>query len=140
MSQRETIMAAIATALSTIPDSTFFRSREAAFGLDEGTCILLEPEEELVIKHTQAAPALTFRKCTIVLTVITRSDVPDQTADPIMSAIQIALLKDPTLGGLCAQMIEVSTKWAFAEADSTASTAEVRYQLLYLTTATGIAQ
>jgi len=138
MSARENIMAAVGSALTVIPGAVFFRSREAAFGRNEGTAILLEPEEERVEKRTQS-PQLVIRRLTIVVTVITRGDVPDQIADSFLQQINTALINDPTLGGLCAQVVEQSTRWSFAEADLTAGRAELRLDILYQTLASTLA-
>ena len=133
-SARETLMAAIAAKLVTIPDAIFFRSRQAALGRSEGTGILLEPEEERVEKRAQFPP-LELRRWTIVVRVLTRGDVPDQIADPFIVQIYSLLMADLTLGGLCAQITEQGTRWSFAEADLTAGAAEIRFDILYQTRA-----
>lgn len=134
MSARETLLAVIAAKLDTIPSSAFFRSRQAALAREESTGILLEPEEERVEKRTQMPP-LEVRRLTIVVTVLTRGDVPDQTADPFIVQVNALLMADLTLGGLCAQITEQGTRWSFAEADLTAGAAEIRFDIIYQTRA-----
>lgn len=130
-------MAAIAALLSNVPNSTFYRSRESAFSRDEGTAILLQPEEERVEKRAHV-PDLVLRRLTVVVTVITRGDVPDKIADDYLQQVQSRLLSDPTLGGLCAQLIEQGTKWTFQEADLTSGMAEIRFDLIYQTLASNL--
>ncbi len=137
MSARETLMAAIGALLATVPDAVFFRSREAAFARSEGTAILLQPEEEQVIKQTQNPP-LVVRRLTIIIAVLTRGDVPDQIADSYIGQITALLVSDPTLGGKCAQIIEQSTRWSFNEADLTAGMAEIRFNIIYQTLASNL--
>ena len=134
MSARETLMAAIAAKLVTIPNAEFFRSRQAALAREEGTGILLEPEEERVEKRTQMPP-LEVRRLTIVVTVLTRGNVPDQAADSFIVQVNALLMADLTLGGLCAQITEQGTRWSFAEADLTAGEAEIRFDIIYQTRA-----
>lgn len=134
MSAREDLIEAIATKLSSIPNQTFYRDRQSALALSEGNAILLEPEEEKVVRRSMAPDAV-LRDLTVVMTVITRDDTPDLIADPLISAAMALIMRDPSLGGLCAQITEVGTKWMFAEADQTASVAEIRYQVRYQTRA-----
>jgi hypothetical protein len=137
MSARETLMTAIGALLATVPNAVFFRSRQAALARSEGNAILLEPEEERVTKRTQS-PALVLRGLTVIVSVLTRGDVPDQVADPYIEQITALLVGDPTLGGKCAQIIEQSTRWSFAEADLTAGVAEIRFDILYQTLASNL--
>lgn len=139
MTAREAILERLGTLLTAVPGSTFFRSREAAVARDEGIVINLRPEDEQVEKRA-AGGDITLRNCVIIVSVISRGDVPDQVADPVIQAAHAAIMADPTLGGLCAQVIEQSTKWIFALADLTATEAEIRYTVRYLTRASDISQ
>ena len=136
MSAREDLLSYIATRLATVPNFKVFRSRQAAVAREEGTCIILEPDEESVSKPGNG---ITLRELTIRLIVIVRSNTPDSTADPILQAIHLSFMTDPTLGGRTASCIEQSTRWGFEVADTTALVAEVRYQLKYLTPASSFA-
>ncbi len=137
MTGREAILQASATVLATVSGATFYRSREAAIARAEGTAIVLRPEDEQIEKR---AADLTLRNLVMVISILARGQIPDQVADPVAQAIHSVLMADPTLNGLCAQLIEHSTKWLFAEADLTATEVEIRYTARYQTRARDLSQ
>jgi len=127
---RERILTSIAALLNPIPDCVVYRSREAALARAEGPAILIRPEEEQV---QSTAQFVVWRHFRVGISVIARDDIPDQTADPIILAIQTAMLADQTLGGLCARIFEEETKWDFEVADQNVVAAMVSYRLVYAT-------
>lgn len=139
MTAREAILGRLGVLLTTIQGATFFRSREAAVARSEGTVISLRPEDEQVEKRASLGD-ITLRNLIVIVSVISRGNVPDQAADPVIQAAHSAIMADATLGGLCAQIIEQSTKWNFALADTNAAEAEIRYTIRYLTRASDISQ
>lgn len=132
-SMREQILAALATKLAAVPNATVFRSRQSAIARSEGNAILVQPENEQVEKRTSMPGGLVLRDFLFDVSVIARGDPADQVADPIMTAAHALIMADPTLGGLCAQIIEHSTEWTFNEADLTAVEVLARYKVRYLT-------
>jgi hypothetical protein len=125
----EQIMVNVLNAISSIPGQTTFRSRAAAVALQEGTAIIIEPEEEPV-RYLSNFSAV--RELILIVRILARGNVPDSTADPVRVAMHAALMADPTVGGLCQRIIEQDTKWSYEEADLTAVSVECRYKLVYL--------
>jgi hypothetical protein len=134
MTARESILSYVYTLLAAVTGATAYRTREAPADRSEGVVILLKPEEEPIELRT-ANGSMVLRNLTIVITVISRGDVPDQLADPVIQAIHASIMLDRTLGGRCALLMEHSTKWDFEVADATAMTAELRYVARYQTKA-----
>lgn len=134
---REGILAQIATLANQVQGLTVFRSRDAAISRAETPALVIQPEEETVEFQSSL---LAVRLLVVVLTVFTRSDVPDQTADPLIQALHAKLMADPTLGGRAARVIEQGSKWAFEVADRTALATELRYQIKYQTLAADLSQ
>jgi hypothetical protein len=124
----ESILAAVATLLATVPDATFYRSRESAVSRTEGITINLLPKEEKSEKRTGMLELCNF---TFQVQVIARDVVPDQAADPIIQACHKKLMSDPTLGGRCSQLIREERQWSFAEADINGVLASVQYIARY---------
>jgi len=132
-SVREQILSALATKLAAIPSGTVFRSRQSAIARSEGNAILVQPENEQVEKRASMPGGLILRDFLFDVSVIARGDPADEIADSIVVAAHALIMADPTLGNLCAQIIEHSTEWTFDEADLTAVEVLVRYKARYLT-------
>lgn len=142
MTIRKGILIYIAQLLEGVSDATVYRSREEALARDEGSGIIVKPEEEPVENRAMGGPGgLALRNFTVVITVITRAagaaegPTADDVADPIQEAAHALLMADTTLGGLCSTLIEHSTKWDFEQADGTALACEMRYIVRYMTKA-----
>ena len=133
-SVREKILQALAANLASVPNATVYRSRQTAVARSEGNAILLEPENEQVEKRASNPGGLVIRNLMVDLSVLARGDPADSIADPIITAAHALIMADPTLGNLCAQIIEYSTEWKFDPADLTAVEALIRYQIRYATT------
>jgi hypothetical protein len=130
---RKSILTQFAT-LWAVPNATVYRSRETAIARVEGSAVVIRPQTEQVEKRA-ASGMLVLRDFTVAVSVIVRGDPPDDVADPIIQAGNKATLIDPTLGGLCAQVIEHSTEWKFEEADLTALEVVILYMVRYQTSA-----
>lgn len=134
--QRETLLAYLATVLQPIPNAAVYRSREAALALSEGVAVLIRPAEELVDNRNAR---LAYRRFLVTVSVIARGLIPDQVADPILLAVQAAVMADNTLGGNCARVLEKETKWDFEVADQNAVAAVISYEIVYATPASSLA-
>ena len=132
-SVRERILQSLATKLVSVPDATVYRSRQTAVARSEGNAILLEPENEQVEKRTTMPNGLVVRDFMFDVVVLARGDPADQVADQIIVTAHALIMADPTVGNLCAQIIEHSTEWKFDQADLTAAEVLVRYMTRYLT-------
>lgn len=130
-SVREQILEALATKLTTVPNATVFRSRQNAVPREEGIAIILQPENEQVEKRAGNPGGFVSKIMLLNMSVIARGDPADEIADPVVVAAHALIMADPTLGNLCAQIIEHSTEWKFQEADLTAVEVLVRYQIKY---------
>ena len=135
-SQREVILAHLDPLLATIPGVTATRSREASIKRDSGPFVLLRPEVETVRRESTG---LAIRDLVVVVAVITRGDVPDTVADPILEAVVAKLMADLTLAGKAATIQEESTNFEFETANQTALEAAVRFTIRYMTPAGSLA-
>ena len=140
MTVRKSILVAVANLLNGVPNAIVYRSREEALSREEGTGIIVKPEDEPVENRAGGGPGgLTLRNLMIVVTVLTRGAgapsgyTPDDIADPVMQSAHALLMADTTLGGLCSVLIEHSTKCDFEVADGSALAAELRYIVRYQT-------
>lgn len=133
---RENILAAVATIAGGLANVVAYRSREAPVSRNEGSTILVHPEEE---SADLMANGLTMRDLVVVCSIITRGQFPDKIADTVAQGLHAALYVDQTLGGLAARVIELGSKWEFKEANQTALVLELRYKVRYLTPATSLA-
>jgi hypothetical protein len=82
-----------------------------------------------VEKRASNPGGLVVKNLLLDMSIIARGDPADETADPVVVAAHAQVMSDPTLGNLCAQIIEHSTEWKFQEADLTAVEVLVRYQI-----------
>lgn len=93
MSARETLLAALQTTLSGLCSGRVYRSRKEQ--LPALPAIVIRPESE------EGAGDLLGRQDATLLTAIdiyASGDIPDQTADPILAAVESALFAAPDLG------------------------------------------
>jgi len=150
MTARENILAYFVTLLS-VPavenDAAVFRSRQEALAREEGSAIIVQPEEENVTLRARNID-LALRDLVVLVTVITRATsganvtpnlTADQVADPIFEALHLAIMKDVTLAGRAAAVFEQSTRFDFELADQAAMAAQVRYLVKYQTRASDLA-
>lgn len=93
MSARESILAALQSALSPILPGAVWRSRRDQ--LPTLPAIVIRPESE-----DDAGEILSVQDATLTVAIdcYARGEIPDQAADPILSAVIGALRADPSLG------------------------------------------
>ena len=120
---RETIMAAAVRALEAVGKPTgltVHRSRTRPLDRDDmpamavyhlGETVALETHDESVLR------TLTIRVEHRVKTLVTSTDPPDKTLDPLLAWGTKALLTDAALDALIVSIEEVHTGWASAEMD-----------------------
>ncbi len=75
------------------------------------------------------------RDLTLLVEVLTRGDVPDELADPIVVAAHAALFQDPTFGGLAANTIPADVIFEADDADAAAGVTTAIFTIRYLTRA-----
>ncbi len=140
MTIRKQILVYVANQLQQVPDATVYRSRQEALSREEGTGIVVQPDEEEPENRAGGGPqGLVLRNFTFVIVVVARAQgapaaaCADDVADPVIESVQGFITADTTLGGLCATVIEGPTKWDFEEADGTAVSAEMSLTARYET-------
>ena len=110
---REQIVAAFVATL-TDTGAEAYRSRSDAVSRPESPALIVTPQSEDVnIVTTHGVDRL----LSLQVEVITRGDVPDSLADPIIVAAHQKIMADQTLGGLCFDIAEVSSQWAIESGD-----------------------
>lgn len=75
------------------------------------------------------------RDLTLMVEVMTRGEVPDELADPVVVAAHAALFQDPTLGGLAANTIPADVIFEADDADAAAGVTTAIFTIRYLTRA-----
>lgn len=119
-------------ALLTVPAQRVYLERHAAVDADDCPAINLMPdggrfstfgaEQHFGAGTLQAELGLSLR-------VHTRGDPHTTLADPVIAELHAALMADPSLGGLCAQLVLRDTRPIAALGDNgTAGTWELTYQ------------
>ena len=134
MTAREAILQAVFAILDAVPNAKAYRSREAEVSQSEGTVINLKPEDEQLELRT-AGTDLVVRTLTILVTVYAVGDIPDSLVDTVIERLHADLMRDRTLGGLCALIFEHSTKFDFENGNGTGAAIEIRYSIRYQTSA-----
>lgn len=134
-SARENILAAITTLVGTATGFTAYRDRKAAVNRAEGNVAIIEPDEEAV---QSIGVEIVRRELTVSIVFVGRDAIPSSELDASILSMHLALMADLSLGGLCAKIIESTTKWNIELADLTAAGVDVRYIVHYLTQAKNI--
>lgn len=131
---RDQIMGKLLSLLFDTTDAgqSVFRARVEPLTRDDLPAIIIRPKQEMV---QSLAMDIVERMLTAEVEIYVRGDVPDQLAEAIILQAHALLMKDRTLGGLCARIIERETQWEFADADNPASKMTVSYEIKYHTQA-----
>ena len=139
MTRRERILAAIRTALTgTAQVSTrIYRSRVEPLSRGEAPALVVEPLQDQAAQNT-ALPTLDW-SLTVRVSVIVRSIVPDQAADPIVEDMHTKLMADLTLGGYAIDIQPQAVSFDFVEADQPAGVVMCDYVVRYRTSVTNLA-
>jgi hypothetical protein len=131
----EDILAAASAALAgtTGVGSRIYRSRQEAMSKAEAPALVIEPltDQPDRVSHGRYEWILTFH-----VTVIVRSDTPDQSADLIKRDVHNRLHGDVTLAGLVQDLVADGVAWNFGQADSTQLLLTQRFRAQYQTNLT----
>jgi len=142
-SKRETILAAMATALAGTAGvgTRIWRSRAAAISRNESPALVIEPDKDNPI-DPEGTEGLSFpyldRHLFVRIVVITRGPIPDQLADPILADVHQRLMTDASLAGLTISVYPGPVDWEQADGDGTAGVAICSWLVRYRTTVNDI--
>lgn len=129
MSTRESILAAIATALSGQSGGRVYRTRQEQ--LSTLPAIVIEPQIDTA---TEYVLGMADRRLAVNISVFAKGDVPDSAADAVVAAVWAALWAAPTLG--LGDGVQISPEheltWNFDDYDYAQAILRVTY--LYRTT------
>ena len=131
--KRESILADIASSLAgtTQVGSRIYRSRTEPLSRGESPALIVEP--------TQDNPELSVRldrlewTMTVVVSVLVRSSVPDQAADPIIEDVHSKIMNDYTAGGYAIDVEPGGVSFQMVEADQPAGVISMEYRIRYRT-------
>lgn len=139
MTRRERILAAIRTALTGTAQvgTRIYRSRVEPLSRGEAPALVVEPLQDQAAQNT-ALPTLDW-SMTVRVSVIVRSIVPDQAADPIVEDMHTKLMADLTLGGYAIDIQPQAVSFDFVEADQPAGVVMCDYVVRYRTSVTNLA-
>lgn len=131
--KRESILADIASSLSGTVQvgSRIYRSRVEPLARGESPAIVIEPISDTAEQVT-ALPTLDW-SLTVRVSVIVRSAVPDQAADPIVEDLHSKIVSDLTLGGYAIDVQPQSVNFELVEADQPAGVISCIYLVRYRT-------
>ena len=93
MSTRESILAAVATALAGVAGGRIYRTRREQLGTLPA--IIIEPQSE---RADEAVLGRTDRSLDVAINVYAKGDTPDTAADATLAAAWSALAAAPALG------------------------------------------
>ena len=137
---RETIMAAAEAALDGAGKPAglnVHRFRTRALDRDDMPAMAVYHLGEVVELETHDEPSvlrtLTVRVEHRVKTLVTSTDPPDKTLDPLVAWGTKGLLTDAALNALIVSIEEMSIEWATAEADSLYGGAAQDFKIEYAT-------
>ncbi len=131
--KRESILADIASSLAGTVQvgSRIYRSRVVPLARGESPAIVIEPISDTAEQVT-ALPTLDW-SLTVRVSVIVRSAVPDQAADPIIEDMHSKIVSDLTLGGYAIDVQPQSVNFELVEADQPAGVISCDYVVRYRT-------
>tara|TARA_Y100000361_G_C11088184_1_gene304974 strand:+ start:454 stop:879 length:426 start_codon:yes stop_codon:yes gene_type:complete len=131
--KRENILASIKTALAgtTGVGARIYRTRVDPVARAESPAIIVQPIRDVAVQNT-SLPTLDWTM-TVRITVIERSDVPDQAADDTIESLHSKVMSDLTVGGYAIDVQPVRTEFEFIEADKPAALISCEYEIRYRT-------
>ena len=137
--KRESILADIASSLAGTVQvgSRIYRSRVEPLARGESPAIVIEPVSDSAVQNT-SLPTLDW-SLTVRVSVIVRSAVPDQAADPIVEDMHSKLVADLTLGGYAIDVQPQSVNFEMIEADQPAGVISCNYVVRYRTSVADLA-
>lgn len=107
-----------------------YRSRTAAVSRAQTPAVIVRPAADAAVQTVM--PKLQWTLL-VQIEVITRGDTPDQLADPILVAMNSALMADITLGGLAIQTVPKAWRFHFHDGDEPIGVALAEYEIRYRT-------
>lgn len=137
--KRESILADIASSIAGTVQvgSRIYRSRVEPLARGESPAIVIEPVSDSAVQNT-SLPTLDW-SLTVRVSVIVRSAVPDQAADPIVEDMHSKLVADLTLGGYTIDVQPQSVNFEMIEADQPAGVISCDYVVRYRTSVADLA-
>ena len=131
--KRESILADIASTLAGTVQvgSRIYRSRVVPLSRGESPAIVIEPVSDNAVQNT-SLPTLDW-SLTVRVSVIVRSDVPDQAADPIVEDMHSKIVSDLTLNGYAIDVQPQSVSFEMLDADQPAGVISCDYVVRYRT-------
>jgi hypothetical protein len=129
---RENILAAIATKLASAPSigAPVYRSRVAPLARGECPAVIVEPVTDQADQFV--VPKLDW-KLTVRVSIMVRSETPDQSADTLVQNVHNKVMSDLTLGGYSYDIQPVSTSWDLLETDVPTGLISYDFLVLYRT-------
>ncbi len=116
-SKREQILAALATSLAATPSigANVYRSRAAGALRAETPMVILEP-----LQDSASEPTIYYVDWQLItrLTILARGSIPDQVADPVVTAVYARMMADLTVGGLAYDVEPRGVTWQIGDADA----------------------
>ena len=108
-----------------------YRTRVGPVARGESPAIIVQPIRDSCVQNT-SLPKLDWT-LTVRVTVIERSDVPDQAADDTVASLHSRVMNDLTLGGYAHDVVPVRTEFEFIEADKPLGLIGCEYEIRYRT-------
>lgn len=132
MSIRNTYLGFAETALEAIPSLTgkVYRSEVTAKSRAVTPCVVLRPVSDSP-QRADISHRLIWESV-FAITLLVRSNTPDETADPIVDSIHAAIMTNPGLAG-AVDLVPISTDWILEDADETLLRVILQFRLVYQT-------
>lgn len=137
MSIREQILSQMVSTLNSAPSIgvPVYRSRVTPIARGEAPAIIIEPVQDTA--NQISIPMLDWAM-TVRISIIVRGDIPDQVADPYVSAVHGKVMSDLLVGGYAYDVQPQSTTFELMDADNSAGVVSLEYLVLYRTSLTDI--
>lgn len=134
---RENILSTLVATLSSAPSigAPVYRSRVTPLARGEAPAVIVEPVQDTA--NQISIPMLDWAM-TVRISIIVRGDIPDQVADPYVSAVHGKVMSDLLVGGYAYDVQPQSTTFELMDADNSAGVVSLEYLVLYRTSLTDI--
>ncbi len=128
-SKREEIMDAIVAALAgTTSISTIYRSRTAPVQRDESRVLIVTPARD---SASQIVSDKLERRLHVVLSIINRGSVPDDSCDDSITSAYAKLMADVTLGGKCMDIEPDDIVFSLDDGDQSSLVVAMQFRVYY---------
>ena len=134
---RENILSTLVATLSSAPSigASVYRSRVTPLARGEAPAVIVEPVQDTA--NQISIPMLDWAM-TVRISIIVRGDIPDQVADPYVSAVHGKVMSDLLVGGYAYDVQPQSTTFELMDADNSSGVVSLEYLVLYRTSLTDI--